>query len=106
MKLTPPVPALHPSWRGHICRAHLFGQPAPPPAGKIVYFEQNGRFGAQTESGEIIVPAQYDSGLIREHGETAEGKLLFMDIGRAVRGRLLIRRFSCIRGRAFSCISR
>ena len=62
------------------------GSLKPPSAEKIVYFEQNGKFGAKTAGGRIIVPARYDSGLIREHGETAQGELLFMDMGRAVRG--------------------
>ena len=63
------------------------GSLKPPSAEKIVYFEQNGKFGAKTAGGRIIVPARYDSGLIREHGETAQGGLLFMDMSRAVRGK-------------------
>ncbi|WP_455008246.1 hypothetical protein [Neisseria sicca] len=42
----------------------------PRSAEKIIYFEQNGKFGAKTTSGKIIVPAQYNCKFICEHGET------------------------------------
>ncbi|MDO4879199.1 MAG: WG repeat-containing protein [Neisseria sp.] len=60
----------------------------PKPAEKIVYFEQNGKFGAKTAGGKIIVPAQYDSGMMIRHGDTAEGELIFMDSGRAIKGKV------------------
>ena len=59
----------------------------PRSAEKIIYFKQNGKFGAKTTSGKIIVPAQYHCEFMCEHvkhGETADGELLFTDNSREV----------------------
>ncbi|WP_301912183.1 hypothetical protein [Neisseria viridiae] len=60
----------------------------PRSAEKIIYFEQNGKFGAKTTSGKIIVPAQYNCEFMCEHGETADGELLFLDSSREIRGKV------------------
>lgn len=63
----------------------------PRSAEKIVYFKQNGKFGAKTASGKIIVPAQYNCEFMCEHvkhGETIDGELLFTDSSREVRGKV------------------
>lgn len=58
----------------------------PRDAEKIVYFEQNGRFGAKTALGRVVVPAQYGGGFFYQDGDAVEDELLFMDKSRAVRG--------------------
>ena len=63
----------------------------PRSAEKIVYFKQNGKFGAKTASGKIIVPAQYNCEFMCEHvkhSETIDGELLFTDSSREVRGKV------------------
>ena len=63
----------------------------PRSAEKVVYFKQNGKFGAKTASGKIIVPAQYNCEFMCEHvkhGKTADGELLFTDNSREVRGKV------------------
>ena len=59
----------------------------PHSAEKIIYFEQNGKFGAKTASGKIIVPTQYNCEFICEHCETAACELLFLDCSRDIRGK-------------------
>ena len=85
------LPALLLAHSAALAAPKISDDPKPRSAEKIIYFKQNGKFGAKTTSGKIIVPAQYHCEFMCEHvkhGETADGELLFTDNSREVRGKV------------------
>ena len=82
------LPALLLAHSAALAAPKISDDPKPRSAEKIVYFKQNGKFGAKTASGKIIVPAQYNCEFMCEHGETADGELLFLDGSREIRGKV------------------
>ena len=54
------LPALLLAHSAALAAPKISDDPKPRSAEKIVYFKQNGKFGAKTASGKIIVPAQYN----------------------------------------------
>lgn len=85
------LPALLLAHSAALAAPKISDDPKPRSAEKIIYFKQNGKFGAKTTSGKIIVPAQYNCEFMCEHvkhGETADGELLFTDNSREVRGKV------------------
>ena len=82
------LPALLLAHSAALAAPKFSDDPKPRSAEKIIYFKQNGKFGAKTTSGKIIVPAQYNCKFICEHGETTGDELLFLDKSREVRGKV------------------
>ena len=82
------LPALLLAHSAALAAPKISDDPKPRSAEKIIYFKQNGKFGAKTTSGKIIVPAQYNCKFICEHGETTGDELLFLDKSREVRGKV------------------
>ena len=85
------LPALLFAHSAALAAPKISDDPKPRSAEEIIYFKQNGKFGAKTTSGKIIVPAQYNCEFMCEHvkhGETADDELLFTDNSREVRGKV------------------